>query len=116
MSFRLKLTLLTALAIAVTVAATSAAVWVVAKHQLLTQVDQTLQQRANTIARSSDHGPGPFGQNGPYYLVSGDGHTQGSPLLLPSEGPAVKPGKVAYLDVTIQGYRMRELVAGGVPS
>ena len=56
---------MTAMAIAVTVAATSAAVWVVAKHQLLTQVDQTLQQRANAIARSSDHGPGPFGQNGP---------------------------------------------------
>jgi two-component system, OmpR family, sensor histidine kinase MprB len=116
MSFRLKLTLLTALAIAVTVAVTSAAVWVVAKHQLLTQVDQTLQQRANTIARSSDHGPGPFGQGGPFYLVGSDGETQGTALLLTKEGQAVKPGKVAYLDVTIKGYHLRELVAGGVPS
>jgi two-component system sensor histidine kinase MprB len=115
-SFRLKLTLMTAVAIAVTVAATSAAVWVVAKHQLLTQVDQTLQQRANTIARSSDHGPGPFGQGGPYYLVGSDGDTQGTALLLTKAGQAVKPGKVAYLDVTIQGYHLRELVAGGVPS
>ena len=116
MSFRLKLTLMTAMAIAVTVAATSAAVWVVAKHQLLTQVDQTLQQRANAIARSSDHGPGPFGQNGPYYLVASDGDTQGTALLLTKAGQAVKPGKVAYFDVTIQGYHLRELVAGGVPS
>ena len=77
MSFRLKLTLMTAVAIAVTVAATSAAVWVVAKHQLLTQVDQTLQQRANTHRAQQRPRPGPFGQGGPYYLVGSDGDTQG---------------------------------------
>ena len=60
--------------------------------------------------------PGPFGQNGPYYLVASDGDTQGTALLLTKAGQAVKPGKVAYFDVTIQGYHLRELVAGGVPS
>ena len=75
MSFRLKLTLLTAVAIAATVAGTSLAVWIVAKHQLLTQVDQSLQQRANLIANSGGHGRGPFDQTGLYYLVSPDGET-----------------------------------------
>jgi two-component system, OmpR family, sensor histidine kinase MprB len=114
LSFRVKLTLITALAIAVTVAATSAAVWVVAKHQLLTQVDQTLRQRATALSRS--HGPGPFGQSGYFYTVAPDGDTDGYEALLTKAGRAVAPGEVAYIDATIQGYHFRELVAAGDPA
>ena len=53
MSFRARVTLLTAVAIAVTVAGCSLAVWVIAKHELISQVDQTLLTQART--------PGPFG-------------------------------------------------------
>ena len=42
MNFRQRLMLLTVLAIAVTVTGTSFAVWVVAKHELYAQLDQTL--------------------------------------------------------------------------
>ncbi len=47
MSFRARITLLTAVAIAVTVAGSSLAVWVIAKHELISQVDQTLYTQAN---------------------------------------------------------------------
>src|SRR3954471_6011710 len=50
MSFRTRLTLLVALAIAITVAAASAVVWVVAKHQLRSQVDATLVTQAGLAA------------------------------------------------------------------
>ncbi len=53
MSFRARVTLLTAVAIAVTVTAASLSVWVIAKHELISQVDQTLYTQANA--------PGPFG-------------------------------------------------------
>jgi hypothetical protein len=42
-SFRQRLTLLIAAAIAVTVAAASLGVWLIAKHQLQSQVDAQLQ-------------------------------------------------------------------------
>ena len=42
MSFRARIALLTAVAIAVTVAGASFAVWVVAKHELFSQLDSTL--------------------------------------------------------------------------
>ena len=53
MSFRQRVTLLTAVAIAVTVAAASGAVWIVAKHELYDQLDSTLIQQARAT--------GPFG-------------------------------------------------------
>ena len=46
MSFRQRLMLLTAIAIAVTVAGASIALWLVAKHELFAQVDSTLQTQA----------------------------------------------------------------------
>jgi len=42
LSFRARIALLTALAIAVTVTAASVAVWMIAKHELYSQLDQTL--------------------------------------------------------------------------
>ena len=53
MSFRVRLTLYTAAAIAVTVTAASVAVWVIAKHELYAQLDKTLVVQAS----GSDHGP-----------------------------------------------------------
>ncbi len=50
MSFRQRVTVLVAAAIAVTVAATSFAVWMVSKHELLQQVDQSLAQPGGRFA------------------------------------------------------------------
>jgi two-component system, OmpR family, sensor histidine kinase MprB len=73
MSFRVKLMLLTATAIAVTVACASFAVWQVAKHQLFNQVDRQLQTQA--VEAVSSHGPGgPFGAPVPYMLIDPNGN------------------------------------------
>ena len=53
MSFRLRVTLLVAAAIALTVAAASIAVWATAKHELVSQVDQSLRPH-------DEHDRGPF--------------------------------------------------------
>ena len=60
MSFRARLTLLAAVAIAVIVAGASLAVWAVASHQLRSQVDsRALVDETEAAPRS--HGPyGPF--------------------------------------------------------
>ena len=60
MSFRTKLMLLTATAIAVTVACASFAAWQVARHQLLSQVDRQLAQQA--VQAIGPHDPGMFSQ------------------------------------------------------
>ena len=49
--------LLTAIAIAVTVAGASVALWVVAKHELFAQVDATLQTQAVLAIRGPNNGP-----------------------------------------------------------
>ena len=70
MSFRQRITLLVAIAIAVTVAGASVAVWVIAKHELYDQLDTTLQVQAQQ--------GGPFGGGGPYtVVVHPDGDTSG---------------------------------------
>ncbi len=61
LSFRQRVTILTALAIAVTVAGMSLAVWVIAKHELYDQLDSTLSQQAQQ--------GGPFGGGGLYTVV-----------------------------------------------
>src|SRR4051812_27053537 len=80
MSFRLKLTVLTAAAIAVTVAGASVAVWVIAKHQLLAQVDRDLQSQA--IQALSSHGPGPLGQIN-YVIIDQNGDILKQSVVLP---------------------------------
>ena len=52
MSFRQRIALLVALSIAATVAGASIAVWVVAKHELYDQLDQTLYQQAGPFNNS----------------------------------------------------------------
>jgi two-component system sensor histidine kinase MprB len=73
--------LLTALAIAVTVAGTSFAVWVVAKHQLRAQVDSSLETQAQ-LAASGGHG-GPFGGSVGYNLIAADGDVIHGNLVFP---------------------------------
>ena len=105
MSFRARVTLLVAVAIGVTVAAASVAVWATAKHELLNQVDQALASQAR------DPRPGPF-----TLFVGPDGDRRGN-LVIPVTGRAAKlaaSGQSAYYysNVTIQNSRFRELVVG----
>jgi two-component system sensor histidine kinase MprB len=112
MSFRQRLTLLTALAIAVTVAGASIAVWVIAKHELISQVDQTLYAQANT--------PGPFGGSALTVTIRGDGERSG-PLaaVLPYTARAQRviagTAKPYYTSTSVKingtTYHVRELVA-----
>jgi two-component system sensor histidine kinase MprB len=105
MSFRARVTLLVAVAIGVTVAAASVAVWATAKHELLNQVDQALASQAR------DPRPGPF-----TLFVGPDGDRRGN-LVIPVTPRAAKlaaSGQSAYYysNVTIQNSRFRELVVG----
>ena len=52
MSFRARVTLLVAVAIALTVSAASVAVWATAKHELSSQVDRTLLAPGSHAGRS----------------------------------------------------------------
>ena len=106
MSFRARVTVLVALAIGVTVAAASVAVWATAKHELLDQVNAAL------AAQVTDPHPG-----GPFTLFVGrDGDRRGN-ALIPVTTRAAKLAasgatSIYYDDVTIQGSRFRELVVG----
>ena len=114
MTFRLRLMLLTAIAIAVTVAGASLALWIVAKHQMLGQVDQSIAQRANTLVHNQ--GFGPYEQSGLYYMLAPDGDRRGVQLPISARARKLQPGDSYYTDTTVQGYHLRELVAGLVPS
>jgi two-component system, OmpR family, sensor histidine kinase MprB len=104
-SFRQRLMLFTAVAIAVTVAAASLAVWLVAKHELYDQLDQTLVQQATA----------PFG-NANTMVVHPDGDAGGplaSALPVTKRMLAVATGAHGgyFTNVTVQGVALRELVA-----
>jgi two-component system sensor histidine kinase MprB len=108
-SFRARIALLTALAIAVTVAGASLAVWEVAKHELFSQLDSTLYLQAT----NAPHGP--FG--GGNYLtlvIDPDGSRHGSPLI-PVTARALKVANGSesgyYANTVIQRVPVRELVA-----
>ena len=104
MSFRQRVTLLTAIAIAVTVAAASGAVWIVAKHELYDQLDSTLYQQANTT--------GPFG-GGNNEIIHPDGDRSGATAIPVTDRVLeVASGRLDhfYANVTIQGKRWREYV------
>jgi two-component system sensor histidine kinase MprB len=62
-SFRARLTILAATAIAVTVAAASLVLWLVARHELRGQIDDALQARAEQVqfGGGPHHGPGLLG-------------------------------------------------------
>ena len=107
MSFRQRLMLFTALAIAVTVAGASIAVWVVAKHELYAQLDDTLYVQAI----GGSHGP--FGGSSNPYTenVHADGDHNG-PIPVNARILAVAAGTANgyYTNTTIQNNRWRELV------
>jgi two-component system sensor histidine kinase MprB len=107
MSFRLRLALFTAAAIAVTVAGTSLALWLVAKHELFKQVDSALVRQAE-----SGRLPGPFSST-PTEIVAPDGSRLGARgLPVTSRVTAVARGGNAYFtDLTVQGFHLREFVA-----
>jgi two-component system sensor histidine kinase MprB len=113
-SFRVRLTLLVALAIAATVSAASAAVWVVSKHELLTQFDQKLVQATR------GHGPSPFDPGTLTTYIRSDGSVQGgAAALVTTRAKQVASGKTkdAYFtnvnvkDNTDTTFHLRELVA-----
>jgi two-component system sensor histidine kinase MprB len=109
MSFRLRLTLLVALAIAFTVSAASAAVWVVAKHELYKQLDRTL----NTQVQAGDHGPFGGGSSQWTTTIHADGDRTGQRAIpITARALAVATGKQSayYTNTTIQNIRWRELV------
>jgi two-component system, OmpR family, sensor histidine kinase MprB len=109
MSFRQRLMLFTALAIAVTVAGASIAVWAVAKHELYAQLDQTLIFQA--VSGSHDFG------GGYTEVIHPDGDRTGAPIPVTQRALDVANGKASayYVDTTIQGERYRELVAQPTP-
>jgi len=110
MSFRQRLMLLTALAIAATVAGASLAVWFVAKHELYDQLDQTLNIQANS--------------SGPYgglltVVIHPDGDRSGPPQLPVSEralevASGNSPGY--YANTTVEGVPVREIVVPKPPA
>ena len=113
MSFRVRLTLLVALAIAATVAAASAAVWVVAKHELLTQFDQKLYAQA-----MNEHGPSPFDRTTFTTFVQTNGTARGMVPVAPRAQrlAADKNGTAYFTDATVQDttgatVHLREFVA-----
>jgi two-component system sensor histidine kinase MprB len=101
--------LLTALAIAVTVAGASVAVWVVAKHELYAQLDQTLYVQA----QGSDRGPFGGSASNRTLTIHGDGDRTGQ-LAIPvtQRALSVASGKSDgyYVSTTIQKARWREIV------
>jgi two-component system sensor histidine kinase MprB len=110
MSFRQRLMLLTALAIAATVAGASLAVWFVAKHELYDQLDQTLNIQASST--------GPYGGL-LTVVIHPDGDRSGPPQLPVSEralevASGNSPGY--YANTTVQGVPVRELVVPKPPA
>jgi two-component system sensor histidine kinase MprB len=106
MSFRVRLTLLVALAISITVAATSAAVWVVSKREIYKQLDQILLVQA----QGGDHGP--FG-GGNTLTIRADGDRNGN-LAIPVTARALRvaQGSPSFTTNTSIGtLAVRELVA-----
>ena len=114
MSFRQRLMLFTALAIAVTVAGASLAVWMVAKHELYAQVNQSLGAQA-TLAAVSGHDQGPFGGPIVYNRLAPDGDVIHNTLAVPitSRQKQVASGGASsyFTDMHIRGYHVRVYVA-----
>jgi two-component system sensor histidine kinase MprB len=103
-SFRQRLMLYTAVAIAVTVSGASVAVWLIAKHELYGQLDQTLKFQA--------YSSGPFGGRFTE-VIHPDGDVTGWQLPISQRALDVASGKTDayYTDTRIGGVAVRELVA-----
>jgi two-component system, OmpR family, sensor histidine kinase MprB len=108
-SFRARIALFTAVAIAVTVAGASVAVWMIAKHELYSQLDSTLIFQANSGLQ------GPFGGgNALTVVISPDGSRHGS-RFVPVSARALKVANGTasgyYTNTTVAQTPVREFVA-----
>jgi two-component system sensor histidine kinase MprB len=107
-SFRQRVALLTALAIAVTVTGASLAVYFIAKHELRSQFDQTLLAQAAAGGHS-----GPL-QTTIRTFINPQGLWAGG-AALPISGRAARlaerGGSYYFTDATVQGTHLRELIA-----
>jgi two-component system sensor histidine kinase MprB len=110
MTFRARVMLLTATAIALTLAGTSVAVWFVARHQLRSQVDDTLQTNAALALR---RGTGPFGFTQiAYVMLDADGQfVRGVALpITPAERQVARGGRDTFFaDQSIGNIHARVL-------
>ncbi|HVU79585.1 MAG TPA: ATP-binding protein [Gaiellaceae bacterium] len=107
MSFRQRVTLLTALAIAVTVAGASVAVWLIAKRELYETLDSTIATQAQA---------GGFFNRSPFTVIvepTGEQHGQLA-FLLPitnRERKLMAAGEGYYFaNQTVHGFQLRQLV------
>jgi two-component system, OmpR family, sensor histidine kinase MprB len=111
-SFRQRLTLFTAAAIAVTVTGASLALWIVAKHQLRAGVDETLRTQA--VLAFAGHND-PFGIRIPYVVLHQDGSLDRATMDVPitaGERRVATGAQGSYFeDTTINGIHARLLVA-----
>jgi two-component system sensor histidine kinase MprB len=109
MTFRLRLMLFTAIAIAVTVAGASLATWLIAKHELYSQLDQTLNFQA--------YSSGPFGGRFTE-VIHPDGDVTGWQLPVSQRALNVASGKASsyYTDTRVGGVPVRELVVPTDPA
>jgi len=110
-SFRVRLTLLVATAIAITVAAASGVLWVVAKHQLRSQVDASLATEAQlAVAGHND----PFGTPIHYVVLHPDGSIDRATLNVPITARERRVAQTGtgpyYTDAQIGGVHARLLV------
>jgi len=114
LSFRARIALLTALAIAVTVTAASVAVWMIAKHELYSQLDQTLVFQAQNAV----HSPFGAGGNGLTMVIHPDGERSGVNIPVTQRALRVASGDggAYYSNATIGVYQWRELVAPTQPA
>jgi two-component system sensor histidine kinase MprB len=100
-SFRQRLMLYTAIAIAFTVTGTAIGVWVIARHELLSQVDQALLDRSPYSSNYTE-------------VIAADGTPVAGNAHLPvtKRIAAVAQGANAYYStIHVDGYHLRELVA-----
>jgi two-component system, OmpR family, sensor histidine kinase MprB len=123
MSFRLRLTLVAAMAVALAVALASAVVYVVVRNELRAQVDDSLRSRAVEIVRASrPRGPfdvprAPLGGPSDYVqAVRDDGHTErrpGADIPIPVDQQVldVANGTAGpfFTDETVAGTHVRVL-------
>ena len=109
MSFRQRITLLTAVAIAVTVAGASVAVWLVAKHELYSQLDQTLSFQAQSTG---------FYGGRVTEVLHPDGGTTGLQIPVTQRALDVANGRADayYTNTTFSGIPVREFVAPTEPA
>jgi two-component system sensor histidine kinase MprB len=120
MSFRLRVTLLATVAVAVAVVAASGVVYVVVRHQLLGEVDTSLVNRARDFVEHPGPGPGigivPLGPRAslggpPTYVqvIRSDG--EGAVVKLPgvkqAEDIAQSGGRGFFSDGNVQGVHVR---------